>query len=76
MIIQVQGKLCPVDIKLTATPSVHHAKGLDRFKELAGTEASKRGLIVCNVRERTDLPGGNMALHWSTFSRWLEGIVG
>ncbi|MBT3258128.1 MAG: ATP-binding protein [Deltaproteobacteria bacterium] len=76
MIIQAQGKLWPIEIKLTATPSVHHAKGLDRFKVLAGTEASRRGLIVCNVQERTDLPGRNMALPWFRFSRWLEEIVG
>jgi len=75
IIIQAQGKLWPVEIKLSATPSVRHAKGLDRFKKLAGSEASKAGVIVCNVQKRVDLPGGNMALPWSEFSRWLDGLL-
>ena len=34
LIIQAQGKLIPIEIKLTSTPSVHHLKGITGFKEL------------------------------------------
>lgn len=75
LIVQAQGKLWPIEIKLTATPSIYHTKGLERFKKLAGAEASDTGLMVCNVDEQVDLPGGNTALPWAIFSRWLEKII-
>jgi predicted AAA+ superfamily ATPase len=75
LIIHAEGKLWPVEIKLTSTPSVQHAKGLDRFKKLAGREASEQGIIVCGIRERTDLPGNNVALPWTAFYEWVALII-
>ncbi len=75
LIIQAQGKLWPIEIKLTATPSVQHLKGVNSFKELAGKEASQQGLLVCNTAKKIDLPGNNIALPWSLFSSWLEKII-
>ena len=43
LIIQAKGKLWPIEIKLTATPSLNHVKGLNRFKDIAGNEASQQG---------------------------------
>lgn len=75
LIIQVQSKLWPVEIKLTSTPSVQHTKGLDRFKNLAGKEASERGIIVCGIKEKLRLPGNNIALPWTNFYEWLKLII-
>ena len=75
LIIQAQGKLIPIEIKLTSTPSVHHLKGITSFKELVGREASSQGILVCNTARKIDLPGNNIALPWSNFSEWLEKIV-
>jgi predicted AAA+ superfamily ATPase len=75
LIIQAQGKLWPIEIKLTATPSAHHLKGVNSFKELAGKEASQQGLLVCNTAKKIELPGDNIALPWSMFSAWLEKII-
>lgn len=75
MIIQAQGKLWPIEIKLTSTPSVRQATNLNHFKKLAGKEASEFGLIVCRVEEKTELPGTNIALPWSDFSEWLKQLI-
>jgi predicted AAA+ superfamily ATPase len=75
LIIQAQNILWPVEIKLTSTPSVQHTKGIDRFKKLAGKEASERGIIVCSVKEKLDLPGNNIALPWTNFYEWLESVI-
>ena len=64
LIVQVKGKLIPVEIKLTATPSAVHARSLNQFKKLAGSEASKTGILACRVEKRTELPGSNMAVPW------------
>jgi uncharacterized protein len=75
LIVQAHGKLWPVEIKLTATPSVNHAKGLDRFKRLAKEEAADQGIIVCNNQQKTALPGNNTALPWTAFSTWIETVI-
>jgi hypothetical protein len=75
LIIHAQGKLWPIEVKLTPTPSVQHAKGLNRFKQLAGKETSEQGIIVCGIKKRTDLPGNNIALPWTSFYDWLEMII-
>ena len=75
LIIQAKGKLWPIEIKLTATPSLNHVKGLNRFKDIAGNEASQQGVIVCRVDKMRSLPGKNIALPWSIFTGWLKEII-
>ncbi|MFL6194349.1 MAG: hypothetical protein ACJ75H_09280, partial [Thermoanaerobaculia bacterium] len=59
------------EIKLTSTPTVKHTEVLRRFRDLAGDDAAPGGVLVCNVRERTALPSGNLALPWHEFPAWL-----
>jgi uncharacterized protein len=72
LIICVKGKFLPVEIKLTATPMPRHAKALNKFKEIAKNDAAEIGAIVCNVNQKTKLPGNNLAIPWQNFSDWLK----
>lgn len=71
LVLRLPGGLMPVEIKLTATPTLKHAEVLRRFRDLAGAEAAPGGVLVCNVKERVALPSGNLALPWSEFPEWL-----
>jgi uncharacterized protein len=71
LVFGLPGKLLPVEIKRTATPSARHGERLTRFRTLAG-EKAQPGLLVCAVPEPRDLPGGHRALPWQQFPRWLE----
>ncbi|MEN8246630.1 MAG: ATP-binding protein [Thermodesulfobacteriota bacterium] len=64
LVVQVKGKLTPVEIKLTATPSAGHTRSLNYFKNLARSEASKTGILACRVEKKTELPGNNIAIPW------------
>jgi predicted AAA+ superfamily ATPase len=75
MIIQARGKLWPVEIKLTSTPSLHHTQPLDLFKSMAGKESSSTGLLVCKTDRPINLPGNNTALPWFDFPDWLAGLI-
>ncbi|MBW2557919.1 MAG: hypothetical protein JRD69_03635 [Deltaproteobacteria bacterium] len=75
LIIQAKGKLWPIEIKLTSTPSFNHVKGLNRFKEIAGGDASQQGIIVCRIDKTRNLPGENIAVPWSVFPEWLREII-
>lgn len=72
LVLALPGGLVPVEVKLTATPTLRHAEVLDRFKALAGERAARTGLLVCNVAEPMALPGGNLALPWQRFPGWLR----
>ena len=72
LLVPVAGRLLPVEIKATATPTARHAQPLDRFRRTAGSASAEQGLLVCRVQEPRPLPGGHRALPWSEFPGWLE----
>jgi uncharacterized protein len=72
LLIVIKGKLHPIEIKLTSTPSAGHVKPLTRFIELAGLEATEHGTLVCQTETERPLPGGHMALPWQGFTNWLS----
>jgi len=76
LLLQIHGKLHPVEIKLTATPGPGHIKPLGAFKELAGDDAANTGILVCRAKEKTRLPHGNLALPWQEFPTWLQEELG
>jgi uncharacterized protein len=76
LVLPLPGGLVPVEIKLTATPTLKHAEVLRRFRDMAGERAAPGGLVVCNVKERQELPFGDVALPWQEFPRWLQGKLG
>ncbi|MBN2373106.1 ATP-binding protein [bacterium] len=75
MLIHTQGKIYPVEIKLTATPTHNHIIPLNRFKKLLAGDSSETGIIVCRVEKKQALPGNNLALPWFTFSDYLDEII-
>jgi predicted AAA+ superfamily ATPase len=75
LIMQIGGKLYPLEIKLTSTPTLKHLEPLNRFKKLAGMDASDTGIIVCRVDKITHLPQNNIALPWQAFSGWLASML-
>ncbi len=75
LIVQSRGKLHPVEIKLTATPSLKHLEPLNRFKTLVGKDGGDTGILVCRIDQAKQLPFGNMALPWHEFPAWLSEMV-
>jgi len=71
LIIQIGTKLYPIEIKLTATPSLKHTEPLNKFKALAGKDAAETGLLVCRIEKFTPLPSNNVAIPWHSFPGWL-----
>lgn len=64
--------LVPIEIKLTATPTLKHTQILGRFQELAKGSVVAKGILVCNVPKRLTLPGGHLALPWRELQEWLN----
>jgi hypothetical protein len=75
LIVQVGSRFQPVEVNLSATPTVGHTASLDRFKTLAGEEARGEGWVVCRVAEERALPGGNVAIPWQLFSEKLRLLL-
>ncbi len=75
LIIQAQGRFWPVEIKMTATPSLKHLKPINRFKKLAAGECIGKGVLVCNIDQVTNLPDNNIAVPWFEFPKWLSDII-
>ncbi len=72
LIVLANGCLLPVEIKLTATPTLRHLEPLHKFRALAGDEAAESGVLVCRVEQPQPLPQGNLALPSQQFPAWLR----
>jgi uncharacterized protein len=72
LVLLLPSGLFPVEIKLTATPTLRHSEVLRKFRDLAGGDAAPQGVLVCNVKERQALPSGGVALPWHEFPDWLN----
>jgi predicted AAA+ superfamily ATPase len=72
LLIVIDGKLQPVEIKLTATPGAGHVEPINRFLAVAGDEASKQGILVCRTETERALPNGHIAMPWQSFPDWLR----
>jgi predicted AAA+ superfamily ATPase len=75
LILQVKGKLVPVEIKLTTTPQPTHLANIKRFRAMAGEEQCEPGILVCRVPAEQPLPFGITALPWQDFPAWLKRRV-
>jgi len=71
LLVVIKGKLHPVEIKLTGTPTRGHIKPLTRFIEIAGDDAAEHGTLVCQTDTQKVLPGGHTAIPWHAFTGWL-----
>ncbi len=72
LLVQAGGRFIPVEIKLTATPTLRHLEPLNKFKALAGDEAAATGVLICRVEQPQSLPHDNLALPWQQFPEWLQ----
>ena len=75
LLIQANGLLHPVEIKLTATPTIRHLDPLNRFKTIAGHDAAAQGVLVCRTQRKQRLPNDNIAMPWHLFSKWLYDLL-
>lgn len=72
LLIMINGKLQPVEIKLTATPGAGHLAPINRFIAIAGNETYPQGVLVCRTETERMLPNGHLALPWHAFPQWLH----
>ncbi len=75
LVLETRGRILPVEVKLTATPSPGHTRPLSRFQNLVG-ETCDPGLLVCRVKEPRMLPGGVEAVPWQEWAERVDGLVG
>lgn len=71
LVISIKGKLFPIEIKLTATPTLMHLDPLNKFRSIAGKDSADTGILVCRINKASPMPNNNMALPWHQFPEWL-----
>ena len=72
LLLAAQGKLWPIEIKLTATPSSKHFRNIELFKKLGDNAVAKTGILVCQCTKEIKMPHGNIALPWREFPKWFQ----
>jgi len=65
-IVEIGSTLYPIEVKLTATPSIRDAAGIEGFRSLFGSKVG-RGLVVCLCREAVPLTANTDAVPFGFF---------
>ena len=55
LIIQIRGKLYPIEIKMSATPTLQHLEPLNKFKKIVGSDVSEIGVLICRTPKKIAL---------------------
>lgn len=64
ILVELRGKLHPIEVKTTATPRPAHVESLARWRSLAGDKAGN-GLLLARAEEASALVPGVRVLPWS-----------
>ncbi len=75
LILHAQGKIFPIEIKKTATPTPKHAEPLVKLKKIIPEHQIGELLIVCDVKSQQMLPHNVKAIPWNSFQTWLKSII-
>ena len=65
-VFEVNGKINGLECKLTSSPLVRHARGLERFMDLLPEERRGQGLLVC-LRDRAGRLGRTRVVPFRRF---------
>jgi len=72
LLVAAGGRLVPIEIKLSATPTAGHVEPIEHLKKVGGKRVATSGLVVCRVPKLRPLPSGHLAMPWQDFPAWLE----
>lgn len=72
LIVAIGGRYFPVEIKLTATPTLKHIDPLKKFIKLLPPEEAGNGLLVCKVEGPVNMAGNIKAIPWHDYPFWLK----
>ena len=75
LLISAAGRLNPVEIKLSASPSAGHLAPIEKWIALAGEDSAPQGLLVCRTERERHMPGGHLALPWQRFPAWIAELL-
>ena len=75
LIIEFNGRLYPVEIKKTSTPSLKHAESLKKFINLAGAESIGKAMIVCTVNNDAEISDGISFMNWKSYFNFIIGLL-
>jgi len=75
LIIEINGKTWPVEIKKIATPSPKHTQSLIKFGKLASHVDIAGVKIVCNAKDKQMVSAGIEALPWIEFIKSFAAII-
>lgn len=76
LILEIKGKIYPIEIKKTSSPNSNHAKNLNAFTNIAKSLDCSSGLIVCCIEGSQPLPFQVIAMGWKEYLSWLNAELG
>ncbi|RMG36362.1 MAG: DUF4143 domain-containing protein [Methanobacteriota archaeon] len=68
VVIETNGKVTLIEIKLTASPTHIHINQIKKVKEVFSPEQVDQALLICTVPETTPLPHNIRALSWKNLA--------
>lgn len=74
LLIELNGKILPAEIKLNATPAAIHLKSLQQIRRIMPDYLHDSSLLICTVEKETPLPFNIKALPWKQLPDCLQQL--
>lgn len=72
VLIEHNGRLLPIEIKSTATPTSVHLQSLGRLQQIVGDAAAEKAVLICRVEKETPMAHNSVALPWDQIEAYLR----
>ena len=70
-----KGTIYPIEIKKTSTPTIRHAKPIQKFSSYVKGKKVAQGQIVCTVDKTTVLSSFAKAVPFLEFLEWVKDLI-
>ncbi|RME00744.1 MAG: ATP-binding protein [Calditrichaeota bacterium] len=75
LLIQSNGKLFPVEIKITATPTPVHTQSLQRLRDIMQDASVQKAVLICRVDSTTPMAHQTLALPWKQIETYFQSEI-
>ena len=72
VLIEHNGRLLPIEIKSTATPTSVHLQSLKRLQQIVGDATVEKAVLICRVEKKTPMAHNSVALPWDQIEAYLR----
>jgi len=75
VLIEHNGRLLPIEIKSTATPTAVHLQSIVRLQQIMRDGAAEKAILICRVEKEMPMAHNSIALPWDKIEAYFAPAI-